>query len=133
MEITMKGISKAFGSNEVLKGVDLTLRSGEIHALMGENGAGKSTLMNILTGIHKADSGTICVDGQEVSFKNALEAEKYGIAFIHQELNIWPNLSILENLFLMQNVTNSFGMLDFKKNAPARRRKMRPNRYHAAL
>ena len=63
MEITMKGISKAFGSNEVLKGVDLTLKSGEIHALMGENGAGKSTLMNILTGIHKADSGTICVDG----------------------------------------------------------------------
>ena len=111
----MKGISKAFGSNEVLKGVDLTLKSGEIHALMGENGAGKSTLMNILTGIHKADSGTICVDGREISFKNALEAEKCGIAFIHQELNIWPNLSILENLFLMQNVTNSFGMLDFKK------------------
>ena len=82
---------------------------------MGENGAGKSTLMNILTGIHKADSGTICVDGREISFKNALEAEKCGIAFIHQELNIWPNLSILENLFLMQNVTNSFGMLDFKK------------------
>ena len=74
MEITMKGISKAFGSNEVLKGVDLTLKSGEIHALMGENGAGKSTLMNILTGIHKADSGTICVNGQEVIFKNALEA-----------------------------------------------------------
>lgn len=69
MEITMKGISKAFGSNEVLKGVDLTLKSGEIHALMGENGAGKSTLMNILTGIHKADSGTICVDGREISFK----------------------------------------------------------------
>lgn len=76
MEITMKGISKAFGSNEVLKGVDLTLKSGEIHALMGENGAGKSTLMNILTGIHKADSGTICVDGREISFKNALEARK---------------------------------------------------------
>ena len=115
MEITMKGISKAFGSNEVLKGVDLTLKSGEIHALMGENGAGKSTIINILTGIHKADSGTICVDGREISFKNALEAEKCGFAFIHQELNIWPNLSILENLFLMQNVTNSFGMLDFKK------------------
>lgn len=133
MEITMKGISKAFGSNEVLKGVDLTLKSGEIHALMGENGAGKSTIMNILTGIHKADSGTICVDGREISFKNALEAEKCGIAFIHQELNIWPNLSILENLFLMQNVTNSFGMLDFKKNAQAGRRKMQSNGYYTAF
>ena len=68
MEITMKGISKAFGSNEVLKGVDLTLKSGEIHALMGENGAGKSTLTNILTGNHKVYSGTTCLDAREISF-----------------------------------------------------------------
>lgn len=115
MEITMQGISKAFGSNEVLRGVDFTLHSGEIHALMGENGAGKSTLMNILTGIHKADAGKIFVDGQEVHFKNARDAENHGIAFIHQELNIWPNLSILENLFLMKQITNSFGILDNKK------------------
>ena len=115
MEITMQGISKAFGSNEVLRGVDFTLHSGEIHALMGENGAGKSTLMNILTGIHKADAGKILVDGQEVHFKNARDAENHGIAFIHQELNIWPNLSILENLFLMKQITNAFGMLDTKK------------------
>ena len=115
MEITMQGISKAFGSNEVLRGVDFTLHSGEIHALMGENGAGKSTLMNILTGIHKADAGKIFVDGQEVHFKNARDAENHGIAFIHQELNIWPNLSILENLFLMKQITNSFGILDTKK------------------
>lgn len=82
---------------------------------MGENGAGKSTLMNILTGIHKADAGKIFVDGQEVHFKNARDAENHGIAFIHQELNIWPNLSILENLFLMKQITNSFGILDTKK------------------
>ena len=81
---------------------------------MGENGAGKSTLMNILTGIHKQDKGQIFVDGKEINFKNPLEAEAYGIAFIHQELNIWPNLSILENLFLMHSVTNGMGILDFK-------------------
>ena len=114
MEIELRNIHKAFGSNEVLKGVDLKLKSGEVHALMGENGAGKSTLMNILTGIHKHDKGQIFVDGKEISFKNPLEAEAYGIAFIHQELNIWPNLSILENLFLMHSVTNGMGILDFK-------------------
>ena len=114
MEIELKNIHKAFGSNEVLKGVNLTLKSGEVHALMGENGAGKSTLMNILTGIHKQDKGQIFVDGQEVSFKNPLEAEAHGIAFIHQELNIWPNLSILENLFMMHSITNGMGALDFK-------------------
>lgn len=114
MEIELKNIHKAFGSNEVLKGVNLTLKSGEVHALMGENGAGKSTLMNILTGIHKQDKGEIFVDGQEVSFKNPLEAEAHGIAFIHQELNIWPNLSILENLFMMHSITNGMGVLDFK-------------------
>ena len=65
MEITMQGISKAFGSNEVLRGVDFTLHSGEIHALMGENGAGKSTLMNILTGIHKADAGKISLTARK--------------------------------------------------------------------
>lgn len=115
MEIELRNIHKAFGSNEVLKGVNLKLKSGEVHALMGENGAGKSTLMNILTGIHKQDQGSIFVDGKEVNFKNPVEAEQYGIAFIHQELNIWPNLTILENLFLMRSITNGFGILDFKK------------------
>lgn len=115
MEIELRNIHKAFGSNEVLKGVNLKLKSGEVHALMGENGAGKSTLMNILTGIHKQDQGSIFVDGREVNFRNPVEAEQYGIAFIHQELNIWPNLTILENLFLMRSITNSFGILDFKK------------------
>ena len=115
MEIELRNIHKAFGTNQVLKGVNLKLKSGEVHALMGENGAGKSTLMNILTGIHKQDEGQIFVDGKEVSFKNPLEAEAHGIAFIHQELNIWPNLSILENLFMMHSVSNSFGVLDFKE------------------
>lgn len=112
MEIKMTGIAKAFGTNQVLKDVNITLKAGEVHALMGENGAGKSTLMNILTGLHKADAGTITIDGVTTTYSSPREAEKHGIAFIHQELNIWPNLSLLENLYLMQPKTNSLGMLN---------------------
>lgn len=115
MDINMVGICKSFGSNKVLGGVNLHIRPGEIHALMGENGAGKSTLMNILTGIHKADEGTILVDGKEAVFRNNKDAENHGIAFIHQELNIWPNLTILENLFPTNKPKNRFGLIDFKK------------------
>ena len=111
----MIGICKSFGANKVLGGVNLHVRPGEVHALMGENGAGKSTLMNILTGIHRADAGTIMVDGKEVTFKNNKDAEEHGIAFIHQELNIWPNLSVLETLFLMNQPKTRFGTIDFKK------------------
>lgn len=112
MEIKMTGIAKAFGTNQVLKDVNITLKAGEVHALMGENGAGKSTLMNILTGLHKADAGTITIDGVNTTYTSPREAEKHGIAFIHQELNIWPNLSLLENLYLMQPKTNGLGMLN---------------------
>ena len=115
MDINMIGICKSFGANKVLGGVNLHVRPGEVHALMGENGAGKSTLMNILTGIHRAAAGTIMVDGKEVTFKNNKDAEEHGIAFIHQELNIWPNLSVLENLFLMNQPKTRFGTIDFKK------------------
>ena len=115
MDINMISICKSFGANKVLGGVNLHVRPGEVHALMGENGAGKSTLMNILTGIHRADAGTIMVDGKEVTFKNNKDAEEHGIAFIHQELNIWPNLSVLENLFLMNQPKTRFGTIDFKK------------------
>ena len=78
MEIVMSGIAKAFGTNQVLRDVSITLKEGEVHALMGENGAGKSTLMNILTGIHKADAGKITIDGVERTFPNPREAELNG-------------------------------------------------------
>lgn len=115
MDIILKEITKSFGQNKVLCGVNFHLRTGEIHALMGENGAGKSTMMNILTGLLKADTGSILVDGKEMVFKNNLEAEKHGIAFIHQELNIWQNLSVLENLFMMNQPKTALGFVDFKK------------------
>ncbi|MBN8234144.1 sugar ABC transporter ATP-binding protein [Halobacillus kuroshimensis] len=115
MHITMNQIHKAFGTNKVLEGVDIEIKEGEVHALMGENGAGKSTLMNILTGLHKKDQGTIQIDGQEKTFSNPKEAENYGIAFIHQEMNVWPELTVLENLFINREPVTSFGIINTRK------------------
>lgn len=115
MQIEMKNIHKSFGSNRVLSGVDFELREGEVHALMGENGAGKSTLMNILTGIHSKDEGSITVDGRVVHYGSPKEAEQAGIAFIHQELNVWPEMTVLDNLFIGRELTSRFGLLHAKK------------------
>ncbi|MBM7583730.1 ribose transport system ATP-binding protein [Bacillus pakistanensis] len=115
MLIKMNNIHKSFGTNSVLKGVNIEIQDGEVHALMGENGAGKSTLMNILTGLHKRNDGTILIDGKETYFKDPKEAEKYGITFIHQELNIWPEMTVLENLFIGKEITSSFGILNTRK------------------
>ncbi|MBT2572921.1 sugar ABC transporter ATP-binding protein [Bacillus sp. ISL-51] len=115
MHIVMTDIHKAFGKNQVLSGVSFELQPGEIHALMGENGAGKSTLMNLLTGLHRLDKGHISINGTRTCFSNPKEAEKHGIAFIHQELNIWPEMTVLENLFIGKELTTTFGVLDMKK------------------
>ncbi|MGF7048096.1 ribose transport system ATP-binding protein [Paenibacillus sp. DS2015] len=115
MHITMKDIYKSFGTNRVLTGVDFELQDGEVHALMGENGAGKSTLMNILIGLHQRDQGTIVIDGQETYFSNPKEAERSGIAFIHQELNVWPDMTVLDNLFIGKEQTSKLGLLNMNK------------------
>ena len=114
MNIEMRGINKSFGSNQVLKDAGFFLKDGEVHALMGENGAGKSTLMKILTGVYTKDAGTIYVDGQEVSYKNPQEAEKAGIVFIYQELNVLFDLTVEENLFMGKEITKHFGICDKK-------------------
>ncbi len=114
MQIEMRGIDKSFGGNEVLKNAGFLLEGGEIHALMGENGAGKSTLMKILTGVYTKDAGTVIVDGQEVCYKNPQEAEKAGIVFIHQELNVLFDLTVEENMFLGKEIHNRFGVCDKK-------------------
>lgn len=114
MHITMSGIKKVFGKNRVLEGVDFDLLPGEVHALMGENGAGKSTLMNILTGLHEKDSGTITIDGQEQTFDNPKEAEKQGVSFIHQEMITWPELTVIENIFMGKEYSSKFGILNNK-------------------
>lgn len=114
MNIEMKGINKSFGSNQVLKDAAFLLKDGEVHALMGENGAGKSTLMKILTGVYTRDAGTVLVDGQEVVYKSPQEAEKAGIVFIYQELNVLFDLTVEENLFMGKEITKGFGICDRK-------------------
>ncbi len=114
MNIEMKGINKAFGTNQVLKNAGFLLRDGEVHALMGENGAGKSTLMKILTGVYTKDAGTVIVDGKEVEYHNPQEAEKAGIVFIYQELNVMFDLTVEENLFMGKEITKGFGICDKK-------------------
>lgn len=114
MQIEMRGIDKSFGGNAVLKNAGFLLEGGEIHALMGENGAGKSTLMKILTGVYTKDAGTVIVDGEEVRYKNPQEAEKAGIVFIHQELNVLFDLTVEENMFLGKEIHNRFGVCDKK-------------------
>ncbi|MDT2802048.1 sugar ABC transporter ATP-binding protein [Vagococcus lutrae] len=114
MKITITGIKKAFGANRVLEGVDFELLPGEIHALMGENGAGKSTLMNILTGLHKRDAGTIVIDGQETYYDSTKEAELAGVSFIHQEINAIGEMSVIDNLFLNREKRTKLGLLDYR-------------------
>ncbi len=109
--LEMRGIFKAFGGVEVLKGVDLTIEKGEIHTILGENGAGKSTLMNILTGVVPMDRGSILFDGQPVEHPTVPLTEKLGIAFVHQELNLFPTMKAYENLFLCKEYTNRIGTL----------------------
>lgn len=115
MQVKMTGIRKSFGSNSVLRGVDFDIQAGEVHALMGENGAGKSTLMNILTGLHKADAGEIVINNETKRFENPKEAEEHGVSFIHQEMNTWPEMTVLENLFIGKELKNKLGWVKTKE------------------
>ncbi len=98
--LSMESISKAFPGVRALDGVSLQVKSGTVHALMGENGAGKSTLMKCLFGVHSPDSGRILLDGREVCFKNSREALECGVAMVHQELNQAEKLTVAENMWL---------------------------------
>lgn len=113
--LEMRGISKAFNGVPVLKEVQLTVEEGEVHALLGENGAGKSTLMNVLTGTIPLDAGTILFDGQELKNLSIRKTEELGIAFVHQELNLFNDLRVFENIFLCKEITNRFGRLKKKE------------------
>jgi len=98
--IKLEKISKSFYGVEVIKDVSIDIRRGKVHILCGENGAGKSTLMKILAGLYRIDKGLILINGKKVNINNADEAKRYGIAFIPQELELCPNISVSENIFL---------------------------------
>jgi ribose transport system ATP-binding protein len=98
--LTLSGIRKRFGATVALDGVDLDLRKGEVHALIGENGAGKSTLMNVLAGAIRADSGGMTLEGRPYAPTSPLDARRHGVALIHQELSLCEHLTVAENVLM---------------------------------
>ena len=119
--LTMRGIDKTFPGVHALDHVDLEVRRGEVHALMGENGAGKSTLMKVLTGIYSKDSGTITYEGREVEFHNPREAQQAGIVIVHQELNMMGHLTVAQNIFIGREPRSGLFIKDSAMNAEARK------------
>lgn len=117
--LTMKGIDKSFPGVHALDHVDLEIRKGEVHALMGENGAGKSTLMKVLTGIYSKDSGSITYEGKEVEFTSPRDAQNAGIVIVHQELNMLNHLTVAQNIFIGREIMNGKLINDAKMNEEA--------------
>ncbi|MBF8983175.1 ribose ABC transporter ATP-binding protein RbsA [Lutibacter sp. B2] len=113
--LEMKNISKEFPGVKALSGVNLTIYHGEVMALLGENGAGKSTLMKILTGVYQKTAGEIYLNGKLVKFNSINDSQKAKIGIIHQELNLIPNLTIAENIFLGREPINTFKKIDWNK------------------
>ena len=117
--LQMTGIEKSFSGVKVLKGVDFSVGEGEIHGLMGENGAGKSTLIKILTGVYPCDNGVIRMDGREIFVNSRSDATANGISVIYQELSLIPTLTVMENIFLGQEMTR--GKVFLKKKEMRRK------------
>ncbi|TMJ21773.1 MAG: sugar ABC transporter ATP-binding protein [Alphaproteobacteria bacterium] len=118
-------VSKSFAGVTALRDVDFDLRRGEVHALMGENGAGKSTLMKILAGVHTSYEGVIRLEGHPVSFGGVRDAEAAGVAIIHQELNLVPELSVADNIFLGREPLIAGAFIDGRRMVRAAERLLR--------
>ena len=112
--LQMNKICKTFPGVRALFNVDLTLYPGEIHALMGENGAGKSTLIKVLTGNESIDSGEVYLNGEKIKAKSTKEAQSLGISTVYQEVNLCPNLSVAENIFIGREIIKN-GVIDWKE------------------
>ena len=108
--VALRGISKAFGATQALADVTLELRSGEVHALVGENGAGKSTLVKTLAGIYAPDTGTVELAGEPLVLRGPAHARELGIAVVHQEPRLFPDLSVAENVYMGHAPTGRFGV-----------------------
>lgn len=120
--LQMSHITKRFPGVLALSNVSFSLRRGEVHALLGENGAGKSTLMKILSGVYQPDEGEIIFEGKSVSFSNPLSAQNAGITIIHQEFNLFPELTVEENIFIGREFCkNNRWRLDEKQQRQAAR------------
>ncbi|MEL5683554.1 ribose ABC transporter ATP-binding protein RbsA [Serratia nevei] len=113
--LQLKGIDKAFPGVKALSGAALSVYPGKVMALVGENGAGKSTMMKVLTGIYQKDAGSQYFLGNEVAFNGPKDSQEAGIGIIHQELNLIPQLTIAENIFLGREFVNRFGRIDWKR------------------
>ncbi len=111
--VELAGISKRFGVTQALDAVSLELRPGEVHALVGENGAGKSTLVKILAGVHQPDAGTIRLDGEPVAIHGPAHARALGIAVVHQEPRLFPDLTVAENVFIGHAPSGRLGSIDW--------------------
>lgn len=108
-------VNKFFPGVHALENVNFSLRSGEVHALLGENGAGKSTLIKILAGVYSLDSGEILLDGKKVDITNVVDSEKLGISVIYQELVLSQNMTVAENIYMGREPSNAIGILNYKK------------------
>jgi ribose transport system ATP-binding protein len=113
--VEMIGISKSYGGVRACRDIDLTVRAGEVHALLGENGAGKSTLMRVLSGDVTDHDGEVLVAGAPVRFSAPVDAQRAGIAMIHQELDLVPGLSVAENIFLGRELRTRIGSVDRRR------------------
>jgi ribose transport system ATP-binding protein len=109
--LELRGVSKAYSGVPVLQDVDFDVRPAEVHAMVGENGAGKSTLMNIVSGVVPADAGEVLWNGERVRLRGPRDAQNLGIAFVHQELALVPQLSAAENVFLGRHPAGSAGLV----------------------
>ncbi len=114
LPIALRGVSKSFAGIKVVTQVSFDIRPGEVHALMGENGAGKSTMIKIMAGLHQADEGEILINGQPVRFASPKDAHGAGIATVHQELLLFPELTVAENIFLGQTPKTGLGTIDWQ-------------------